>query len=65
MSLWTLLQVPVMAALREGSQHAAAPDQAMHSGCLQAILMLVNGVAILNNDRFLEKCEWCTLWQQP
>jgi hypothetical protein len=24
----------------------------------QSILMLVNGVAILNNDRFLEKCEW-------
>ncbi|GBF95218.1 hypothetical protein Rsub_07933 [Raphidocelis subcapitata] len=25
---------------------------------LQSILMLVNGVAILNNDRFLEKYGW-------
>lgn len=25
---------------------------------LQGLLLFVNGVAILNNDRFLEKCGW-------
>ena len=42
---------------------AAAPSPCpIHKPLLQGVLLFVNGLAILNNERFLEKCECELLW---
>ncbi len=66
MTLWMLLQVRVCRGGRCWREAGVAchgmrndPDACLGAACtaMQSVLMMFNGVAILNNDRFLEKCE--------
>ncbi len=64
MTLWTLLQVSIvmhvcstviMLCYRHKYLHAT-----LRSSCsviVQAVLLFANGLAILNNERFLEPCK--------
>lgn len=66
MTLWTLVEASRVAsggggggACARPASTANTPRLSLTGPLLQGALLVANGLAIINNERFLEKCEPC------